>query len=68
MAMTTEERQAAFNKLFEALPEKKNVDRLKRVAGLLFCQVNTVRIWRMANPPRVIPEQKLRMLQKSLGA
>ena len=66
--MTTDERRAEFNALFEALPEKRNIDRLKRVAGLLFCKVNTVRIWRMKNPPRVIPEAKLMILKRALSA
>ena len=66
--MTPQERQAEFNRLFDALPGKKNIDRLKRVADILFCKVNTVRIWRMKSPPRVIPEAKLMILKRALSA
>lgn len=65
--MTPSERQAEFNKLFDALPGR-NVDKLKRVSEALFCKTNTVRIWRMKKPPRVIPESKLKILQRSIKA
>ena len=65
--MTLQERKTAFDALFEALPGK-NVERLRVVAGLLYCKINTVRIWRMAKPPRMIPEAKLRILQRALSA
>lgn len=61
------ERRDAFNRLFEALPGR-NIDRLHAVARALGVRVGTVRIWRMAQPPRVIGEQSLRLLQITLGA
>ena len=61
--MTTQERKAEFDKLFDSLPGK-NVEKIRAVAGALFCAENTVRIWRMKKPPRVIPEAKLKMLQR----
>lgn len=64
--MTPAERQAEFNRLFESIPGK-NTDRIKRVCEILFCQPNSVRIYRMKKPPRVIPEAKLKILQRALG-
>jgi hypothetical protein len=64
--MNQKERQAEFNRLFESIPGK-NTDRIKRVCEILFCQPNSVRIYRMKTPPRTIPESKLRILQRALG-
>lgn len=64
--MTPIQRTAEFNRLFESLPGK-NVERIARVCDVLYCQPNTVRIWRMKKPPRVIPEAKLRILQRAFG-
>ena len=61
--MTPEQRKAEFDKLFDSLPGK-NVERIRAVADVLFCRENTVRIWRMKQPTRVIPESKLKMLQR----
>lgn len=65
--MTPEQRTAEFNRLFDALPGK-NIDRIRRVCDVLYCQPNTVRIWRMKKPPRVIPEAKLKILARAIGA
>lgn len=65
--MTPTERKAEFDRLFESLPGR-NIERLRRVADALFCKENTVRIWRMKAPPRVIPEAKLKILQRALKA
>lgn len=61
--MTPEERKTEFNRLFESIPGK-NIDRVKAVAEVLFCRHNTVRIWRIKNPTRIIPEAKLMMLKR----
>jgi len=63
--MTPEQRQAEFNRLFEAIPGR-NVDRIKRVCDAILCRPNTVRIWRMARPPRVISARSLQMLRRHL--
>lgn len=65
--MTPQERQDAFNKLFDSLPGK-NVERLRAIAAALYCRENTVRIWRLDKPPRVIPEAKLRLLQRHFAS
>jgi hypothetical protein len=64
--MTSEERKAAFDKLFDSLPGK-NVEKIRRIADVLCCRENTIRIYRLKKPTRVIPESKLRILQRSLG-
>ena len=66
--MIPKDRQSEFNRLFDALPGPKNTDRIEAVCGALFCKPNSVRIWRMKNPPRIIPEAKLRILKRALGA
>lgn len=60
-------RKQAFDTLYEAIPADRNKQRIDRVCEILFCQPNTVRIWRMRNPTRVIPDSKLKMLQRALG-
>jgi hypothetical protein len=65
--MTPDQRKQEFDRLFEAIPGK-NVERIRRVAEVLYCKENTVRIWRMKRPPRMIPEAKLRILQRAIGA
>lgn len=65
--MTPEQRKAEFDRLYESIPGK-NTDRIKRVCDVLFCKPNSVRIWRMAKPPRVIPEAKLRILERAINA
>lgn len=56
-------RKAEFDNLFDKLPGS-NVERLRAVAAVLYCQENTVRIWRMKNPPRVITDASLKILQR----
>lgn len=65
--MHINDRKHEFDKLFESLPGK-NIDKIRAVCGALFCRENTVRTWRMRNPPRVIPEAKLKMLKRHFGA
>ena len=65
--MTPKERQAEFNRLFESIPGK-NTERITRVCEILFCKPNSVRIYRMKTPPRVIPEAKLKILQRALAS
>lgn len=64
--MTPQQRKAEFDRLFESLPGPRNIDRLRWVSEALFCKINTARIWRMKTPPRVIPEAKLRILQRAV--
>lgn len=64
--MTATDRKREFDKLFESLPGK-NIEKIRAVCAVLFCQENTVRIWRMKQPARVIPEAKLKMLQRHFG-
>lgn len=64
--MTPQERKAAFDRLYESIPGK-NMDRIQRVCEILFCKPNSVRIWRMTKPPRVIPEAKIRILEAALS-
>jgi hypothetical protein len=65
--MTASERKTEFNKLFDSLPGK-NVEKIRAICAVLFCRENTVRVWRMNRPTRVIPEAKLKMLQRHFGA
>jgi hypothetical protein len=65
MTPDQQRRKKEFDQLFESIPGK-NTDRIKRVCDILFCKNNSVRIWRMANPPRVIPDAKLKILQRAL--
>lgn len=59
-------RKAEFDKLFDSLPGK-NVEKIRAVCAVLFCKENTVRVWRMKTPTRVIPASKLKILQRAMG-
>lgn len=59
-------RKAEFDQLFESIPGK-NTEKIRRVCEILHYQENTIRILRMANPPRFIPDRMLAILRKELG-
>lgn len=63
MTEDQQRRKAEFDKLFDSLPGK-NMERLRAVSGVLYCKINTVRIWRLKKPSRVIPDGKLKILQR----
>jgi hypothetical protein len=60
--MTPQERQAEFNRLFDALPGK-NIEKIRAVCAILHLQENTVRLYRMRTPSRYIPERSLHILR-----
>lgn len=60
--MTRQQRIDGLNALFDALPGK-NIERIRAICAVLHCTENTVRIWRMKTPSRVIPAAKLRILR-----
>lgn len=64
--MTPAERKAEFDRLFQSIPAKRNIDRIRFVCGALFCEENTVRVWTMKDAPRIIPAAKLKILQRAL--
>jgi hypothetical protein len=64
--MTPTTRKQQFDALFESIPGK-NIERIRRCTGILFCKENTVRQWRMVKPPRIIPAAKLAILQRELA-
>jgi hypothetical protein len=64
--MTPTERQAEFNRLFDALPGK-NIDKIRKVCAILHLRENTVRLYRMTKPSRYIPERSLRILRDALA-
>jgi hypothetical protein len=63
--MTPDQRKTEFDKLFDSLPGK-NVEKIRRIADVLCCRENTIRIYRLRKTTRVIPEGKLRILQRAL--
>lgn len=64
--MTREQRIKEFNQVFDAIPGKNDKERIDVVCGILFCKENSIRIYRMNEPTRVIPESKLRILKTAL--
>jgi len=65
--LTPAERKQAFDALYDALPGS-NADKVRTISRVLFCKPNTVRIWHLKAPTRIIPEAKLRMLMREFGA
>lgn len=63
--MTPDQRKTEFDKLFDSLPGK-NVEKIRRIADVLCCRENTIRIYRLRKTTRVIPEGKLRILQRAM--
>lgn len=66
--MTTDERKAAFNRMFAAIPDEPRGQRVKTAAEWAMADENTVRIWSMANPPRVPSLSKLKLLELNMRA
>lgn len=66
MKMTREERKAEFDRLFQSI-EANNKTRVKTVVKILHCKPGTVHIWCMDNPPRVIPENSLKVLSDGIA-
>jgi hypothetical protein len=66
MAMTNEQRQAEFNRLYETIPGR-NIDRIRKVCDILGYKLNTIRVWRIKNPTRFCPERQLRILARELA-
>ena len=66
MPMTKEERQAEFNRLFESIPGR-NIDRIRKVCEILHYRENTLRVYRIKNPTRVMPERQLKILARELA-
>lgn len=60
--MTPQERQAEFNRLFDALPGK-NIEKIRAVCAILHLQENTIRLYRLKKPARTIPERSLHILR-----
>lgn len=63
--MTPEQRTKALDDIFKSL-DGKNIEKIRKICSILHCEENTVRIWRMSGTHRVIPEQKVRILQDAL--
>lgn len=45
----------------------KRYQRLKRIAEILVCKPNTVRIWLLKDTHRPIPESKLTILRREIS-
>jgi hypothetical protein len=58
-------RQDAFMALYAGLPGS-NIDKIRKVCSILHCKENSVRIYTMEIPTRVIPDAKLKILQDVL--
>lgn len=64
--MSPIERQAEFKRLFERVQGRRNVDKIREVARILCCAENTVRIYRLSNTHRIIPQSKLNILRREI--
>lgn len=65
MTQDQQRRKAEFDKLFDSLPGK-NVEKIRQVAKMLCCRENTVRIYRLKEPTRFIPDGKLQILRREI--
>ena len=61
--LTPAQRTTEFHKLWDRLPGRK-IDKMRTVRDVLFTSATTIRIWRMKDTQRPIPEAKLRILQR----
>ena len=61
------ERTVELIRVMECMPEQRSVDRIRKVASLLHCGENTVRIWRMSTHTRPIPGRMLQFLKDALA-
>lgn len=65
--MTPQQRKAEFDRLYLSIPATKNTERISAVCSILYCKPNTVRIWSMKNPPRIITEKDLNVLRDGIS-
>lgn len=64
--MNLEERHAEFARLYAAIPGR-NIDKLRKVAGILCCKVNTIRIAMLKTENRKpLTERNLALLRREL--
>lgn len=64
--MSPEERHAEFARLYAAIPGR-NIDKLRKVASILCCQVNSVRIAMLKTSNRKpMTERNLAILRREL--
>lgn len=63
--MTPTERQQEFKRLYNAIPGT-NVERIRMVCEVLRYQPNTVRIYTMNRPTRIIPRRSIEILRAAL--
>lgn len=63
--MTPQERKAEFDRLFESIPGR-NIEKIRKVCSILQYKENTVRILRMKNGEKVIPERMLAILSRAI--
>lgn len=66
MTKDQQRRKAEFDALFESLPGK-NVERIRKVCQILHYQPNTIRIFRMKEPTRMIPQRMIEILRTELS-
>lgn len=64
--MTPEQRKQEFDRLFESIPGK-NIEKIRRVCSILHYKENTVRMLTMRNPPKIMPEAKIKILAEALA-
>lgn len=64
--MSPEQRKAEFREIFNRVPGKRNIDKIREVAKILCCAENTVRIYLLSESHRIIPESKLKILRREI--
>lgn len=64
--MNPKERTKEFNKLFDAIPRETNVEKINFVCEIAVVKPNTVRIWRMENPPRSPSALVLKVMREAI--
>lgn len=67
MTFDQKKRHSEFNRLFALMPGKNNAERLRKVVMHTGLRPNTVRQYRMADPPSFPSWQVIKLLQYSLG-
>ena len=61
-AMTHDERNTEFRRLFNLRPGKHRIERVRAVCGMLHCSESTAWIWLGNNTKRPAPVAKLKLL------
>lgn len=66
LSAAEQRRKAEYDQLFKAIPGR-NIEKIRAVCRIVYCKEQTVRVWNMGTPQRVISDKTLNILRDGLA-